>query len=431
MLDIKEYKNPEKLTLRIDGGDGADVVTPDQHGPGGGGGGGIVNAPRSIHANINIQKAGGQPGLFVSTTKSATNPLHNTPHGADQGMEGAVLDNLVIQECSSKPQIDLNGDAPGKDRTISYDTQGQNSDTQDSTLFEIDDSDNIYLEGAEIELLNPADGELEYLDLSMDEENLSEMDITAEFDSLQHKLSLKGSSLIENYQKTISKLQYRNDNQTPDQSDRVIEIKVDDGGAISDPAFTTVVVTSNSFFPVEWLFFEAEPQAGATQLKWATASEQNADFFNVERSIDGTLFTSLGRVQAAGNTQTVQNYQFMDETVNNVKGQTIYYRLKQVDFNGANEYSQVIEFNPEAQFFDLTFSVSPEGGDLLTLKTSRGLQVTGRLNVLTLDGKIIATKTIPTNRRETQVSIQGWAPGTYVFTLTEDMKQVAKKVQVK
>ncbi|MEL6133855.1 MAG: hypothetical protein AAFR59_10880, partial [Bacteroidota bacterium] len=85
--------------------------------------------------------------------------------------------------------------------------------------------------------------------------------------------------------------------------------------------------------PVEWLFFEAEPVAGATQLKWATSAEQNADYFNVERSVDGTFFTSLGTISAAGNSQTVQNYTFKDETVANIKGQTLYYRLKQVDFN--------------------------------------------------------------------------------------------------
>jgi len=430
LLDVQEVKNPGNLTLRIDGGDGADVITPNQHGPGGGGGGGIVNAPRAIDANITIQKDGGSPGLFISTVRNTNNPLHNTTHGATSGLEGAVLDNLVIQQCSSKPEIDLNGDAPGTDRTISYDTQGKNSDTQDSTLFVIDDSDNIYLEGAEIELLNPVDGDNEYLNLDMEEGDMTQMNLKAAFDSAHHKLTLTGSSLVENYQAAISKLQYRNDDQAPDQSDRIIEIKVDDGGAISDPAYTTIIVTSNSFFPVEWLFFEAEPQAGATQLKWATASEQNADYFNVERSVDGTLFTSLGTVSATGNSQTVQNYQFMDESVNNIKGQSIYYRLKQVDLNGANEYSQVIEFNPEAQFFDLTFTVEPQGSDVLKLKTSRSLQFAGKVNVLTLDGKIVTANTIPTNQREVLIETAGWTPGTYIFSLTEDMAQVAKKVQI-
>ncbi|MEO1418628.1 MAG: hypothetical protein AAFW00_25340 [Bacteroidota bacterium] len=184
--------------------------------------------------------------------------------------------------------------------------------------------------------------------------------------------------------------------------------------------------------PVEWLFFEAEPVAGATQLKWATSSEQNADYFNVERSIDGTFFTSLGTVRAAGNSQTVQNYKFTDENVNNIKGQTIYYRLKQVDFNGANEYSQVVEFSPESRFYDLDFSVSSSGNEqVLTVKASRSLQFTGTVNVLTLNGKIVTKKAIATNEREVQIQTAGWTPGTYIFSLTEDMDQVARKVQIK
>ncbi|MEO0584298.1 MAG: hypothetical protein AAF135_18950 [Bacteroidota bacterium] len=429
-LDVNEIDAPEKLTLRIDGGDGADVITRDQHGPGGGGGGGIINSPRTIDPKVTIAKQGGNSGIFISSGRSPSNPHHGTPHGATAGHEGGVLDNLVIQECSAKPIIDLNGAHPGTDRTISYDIQGTTSDTQDSSLFEIDDNDNVYLEGAEIELLNPGDGNLEYLKLGLDETAMSQMAITAEFDSSHHKLILSGSSLVENYQQTLSQLQYRNDEKIPDPSDRLIEITVDDGGAKSEPAFTTVTLTTNPFLPVEWLSFEAEPILGATQLRWATASEQNTDYFDIERSVDGTIFTSLGRTRAAGNSQIIQNYQFVDETLGNMQGQTLYYRLKQVDLNGMNGYSQVIKFSPTTQLFDLTFSVNVEESDLLTVKTSRGLKVTGKLDVLTLDGKIMTTHTIPTNQREVQIQTDGWSPGTYIFSMTEDLKQVSKKVQI-
>lgn len=78
-------------------------------------------------------------------------------------------------------------------------------------------------------------------------------------------------------------------------------------------------------------------------LHWETESENNSNFFVVERSIDGKNFTPLGNVKAAGNSTIKQNYSFRDLTATSAGYNKVFYRLKQVDINGKYSYSFVIQ----------------------------------------------------------------------------------------
>lgn len=101
-------------------------------------------------------------------------------------------------------------------------------------------------------------------------------------------------------------------------------------------AYVTDGLGGGSFtgtLPVELIYFGIENE---TQLIWKTASEINNDFFEVQRSCDGVNFLPIGTVLGAGDSYEVLNYSF------NIKSGKFYYRIKQVDFNGDFEYSNVI-----------------------------------------------------------------------------------------
>ncbi len=76
-----------------------------------------------------------------------------------------------------------------------------------------------------------------------------------------------------------------------------------------------------------------------TSIYWTTLSETNCDYFEVQKSTDGINFVTIGEVTGAGNSSTLINYSFRDETQNTG---TVYYRLKQVDFDGKFQYSYTI-----------------------------------------------------------------------------------------
>jgi hypothetical protein len=90
--------------------------------------------------------------------------------------------------------------------------------------------------------------------------------------------------------------------------------------------------------PVEWLSFIATPENGTVVLRWATATEYNNDYFVIERSSDGKTFEPIGQVKGNGTSSIINNYRFTDLTP--YEG-TSYYRIRQVDFDGAFDYSRI------------------------------------------------------------------------------------------
>lgn len=115
--------------------------------------------------------------------------------------------------------------------------------------------------------------------------------------------------------------------------------------------------------PVKLIDFTAKASARDVVLSWKTASELNSEKFLIERSIDGRLFENIGVVASKGTTNTLSDYSYKDEQP--TKGYN-YYRLKQLDFNGDFEYSEIrtVKFdlilaaekliiypNPVAKFF--------------------------------------------------------------------------------
>jgi len=92
--------------------------------------------------------------------------------------------------------------------------------------------------------------------------------------------------------------------------------------------------------PVEWLSASGEVHQTGNKILWSTATETNNHFFDVERSLDGVNFYQIGRVQGAGNSSQTNHYNLMD--YNGTAYGTYYYRIKQVDFNGASSYSDII-----------------------------------------------------------------------------------------
>jgi hypothetical protein len=91
--------------------------------------------------------------------------------------------------------------------------------------------------------------------------------------------------------------------------------------------------------PIELIYFEANCADRKAIINWATASENNNDFFTLERANDGITFQEIGTFQGAGNSSQTINYSFTD--TDPFQG-VYFYRLKQTDLNGIEEYFDVV-----------------------------------------------------------------------------------------
>ena len=114
--------------------------------------------------------------------------------------------------------------------------------------------------------------------------------------------------------------------------------------------------------PINLLDFNGYFDTDKTVLKWATASEQNNNYFEIERNTEGSLFQTIGTVKGAGNAAGKLDYSFIDQMPESNK--TNYYRLKQVDFDGKFMYSKVIALSKKSKINALKISPNPAHSDL-------------------------------------------------------------------
>lgn len=98
--------------------------------------------------------------------------------------------------------------------------------------------------------------------------------------------------------------------------------------------------------PVTWLKFNAVLTNANKDalLTWSTATEINNSHFEVERSLDAQHFTQIGIVKSksvSGHSSNILNYDFTDYMVSKLSSNIIYYRVKQVDYDGKFEYTPI------------------------------------------------------------------------------------------
>jgi PKD repeat protein len=112
-------------------------------------------------------------------------------------------------------------------------------------------------------------------------------------------------------------------------------------------------VFGSYIIPVELTSFSAALIDNKVILNWETATETNNMGFEIERKSGPAEFTKIGFVEGHSTTTEKQNYQFIDQ-MNDLKANSLTYRLKQIDYDGSYEYSQeVFVDNPTPMEFAL------------------------------------------------------------------------------
>ncbi len=155
--------------------------------------------------------------------------------------------------------------------------------------------------------------------------------------------------------------------------------------------FSAANSNNNITLPVKLLSFNGITKNSDVILKWVTVSEINNKGFEVERSFDAKIFKTIGFVKGAGNSNATINYNLLDAGVLN-NSPLVYYRLKQIDFDGTISYSQIIRIsvngesknsvavfpNPFTNDFNISFVSNVEGN--ITY------------DILDIQGKVIVSK---------------------------------------
>ncbi len=111
-------------------------------------------------------------------------------------------------------------------------------------------------------------------------------------------------------------------------------------GCVS-PFFSTykISIITCTVLPIELTEFNGISQDDHSKLYWQTATEINNDYFILEKSADALAWRDIAKIDGAGNSTQINNYSFNDYEL---LPEMMYYRLKQVDFDGKKTYSQIV-----------------------------------------------------------------------------------------
>jgi len=154
-----------------------------------------------------------------------------------------------------------------------------------------------------------------------------------------------------------------------------------------------VRVTLGSFLlplPVEMVSFSGKCKNGIIELNWETSSEINNDYFEVQKSLNGTDFYSIGIIEGAGNSTTTLSYLFEDNTFTE---NSSFYRIKQTDFDGYSYYSEIISIECFSTNFN-SFNAFFNNENIIILQFSNFQNTSFEVKLFDQLGKLIETKNI-------------------------------------
>lgn len=194
-------------------------------------------------------------------------------------------------------------------------------------------------------------------------------------------------------------------------------------GTVSGPAS---VDETDGVMPVELIFFDAIEESNQVEISWATASEENFDYFSIERSIDGEDFIEIAQVSGMGNSDSRTDYAYTDEFP--VIGRS-YYRLKSVDFDGDTEIFDYVMVMNEGIAEDFTIYPNPVVNNHFTLQTNFDVEEEQILVVYNSMGKI--EKSYIVNSWLNEFGTDGLMPGSYVIKLSNSKNTVVKRLLIK
>jgi Secretion system C-terminal sorting domain len=159
--------------------------------------------------------------------------------------------------------------------------------------------------------------------------------------------------------------------------------------------------------PVTFMGFVARKNVdGSVKLLWNVSEEVNVKGYSLEMSTDGTNFNNAGYITASGKSIYSLDYK-------GSRSQTIFFRVKNVDFDGRSKYTPIIRaYNKEdASMFIKVYPMPVNDQVTIQHKQSFGKSI---ICLSSLDGRILQQVNVPPYTYQTQLNIRNLTKGMYI-----------------
>jgi len=168
---------------------------------------------------------------------------------------------------------------------------------------------------------------------------------------------------------------------------------------------------------IELLQFDGEVEARGNYLYWSTASEFENNHFELHFSRDGLNFDFLAKIEANGNTNSVQKYDYLHPKA---QSGVTYYQLLDVDIYGEGKYTQVISLD-RTKSESLSIYPNPASNRIqITIELEKSSSL--YFEVLDVSGRLIENFTLEASDGLNQqfLEISNYPVGTYYLQMQSD-----------
>lgn len=177
--------------------------------------------------------------------------------------------------------------------------------------------------------------------------------------------------------------------------------------------------------PVTLTEFKGSLRDKQVLLQWTTSAEYNSKHFELEKSFNGTGFWKIATLPAAGNSNTMLHYNYVDKeplTENN------FYRLRSVDLDGTNKLSNVVLLKPPGIAQEMLVMGNPFKSNILVRFVKEPVSG-GELRLVDMTGRLITTQRISKGQQQFQLNLPaGISRGVYNLQVLIDGKKFIKQV---
>jgi Secretion system C-terminal sorting domain len=184
-------------------------------------------------------------------------------------------------------------------------------------------------------------------------------------------------------------------------------------------------VCAAATIPVELSFFKAKFNQNSVKLNWQTAFEKNNKGFDIERSIDAQSWDNIGFVKGQGNATLATNYAFEDKDPLSI---LIYYRLKQIDFDGKESYSNIESVASKDKKTGFKIYPNPAQNFTTNIEFEDNL-VGGTLQIINTNGSVLKTEVI--DNQLITLDLSTFPSGLYFVKIFSNQTVFSDKIIVK
>lgn len=214
-------------------------------------------------------------------------------------------------------------------------------------------------------------------------------------------------------------------NDQHDPGDRQMQIIAakwsDTGGANTTPAVGSLAV--------EIAEMKARAWNRSVKLSWITKSEVNNAGFEIERSENGIDFRSVAWVDGHGTTYEQQEYFYDDKDLR--EGQTYHYRLKQIDFDGKFEFSDIVTATIQSKKVSVgEFFPNPSLNGAVSLEFNSQSESDWSITVYDVSGKeqLLLNRIIPADSEKQNFDFSIVGKGTFFVKFENRTEKIYRKL---